>query len=91
MINSLTKIELEEFDYLIKVIYLGVMKGKSNIEPYPNAIDTIKDNVGIKSFCNIMEVLEKENYTMHCPNGVPDTPVLTEKGENYAKNKLNLK
>lgn len=90
MINSLTEIELEQFNYLIKVIYLGVMNGRSKIPPYPNAIDTIKDKVGIKSFCNIMEVLEKDCYTMPCPNGIPDTPVLTKKGIKYAKNKLNL-
>ena len=60
MIEKLTTNELEQFNYLIKVIYLGVMNGQSKIEPYTNAIETVNDKIGNDSYVKIMEVLEKD-------------------------------
>lgn len=91
MIEKLTTTELEQFNYLIKVIYLVVMNGQSILEPYTNAIETVNDKVGNNSFVNIMEVLEKDGYTMPCPNHNSNALVLTEKGIRYAKDTLNLR
>lgn len=91
MIEKLTTNELEQFNYLIKVIYLGVMNGQSKIEPYTNAVETVNDKVGNNSYVNIMEVLEKDGYTMPCPNPNSNALVLTSKGIRYAKDTLNLR
>ena len=91
MIEKLTTKELEQFNYLIKVIYLGVMNDQSKIEPYTNAIETVNDKIGNVSYVNIMEVLEKDGYTKPCPNPKSKALVLTDKGLRYAKNTLNLK
>lgn len=91
MIKKLTTNELEQFNYLIKVIYLGVMNGQSKIEPYTNAIETVNDKIGNDSYVKIMEVLEKDGYTMPCPNPKSTALVLTDKGIRYAKDTLNLK
>ncbi len=91
MIEKLTTNELEQFNYLIKVIYLGVMNGQSKIEPYTNAIETVNDKIGNDSYVKIMEVLEKDGYTMPCPNPKSTALILTDKGIRYAKDTLNLK
>lgn len=88
MFEELNTLEKEKFNDLIVVLYEGVYKGHSNIEPYPNAVDTIRDKVSINSFCNIMETLEKDGYTQLLRQS---TRVLSDKGIKYAENELGLK
>lgn len=86
MFEKLTVRELEQFNYLIYVLYESVMQGKSKVEPYPNAIDTVKDKLNPNEYCNVMETLEKDGYSMTKNNNL----VLTQKGVDYAKQVLNL-
>lgn len=87
MFENLNELEKEKFNYLIKVLYEVVFKGRSTLEPYPNAIDTIKEELTNNSFCNVMEAIEKDGYTMLIRNSIR---VLTDKGTEYAKYKLGL-
>ena len=83
MFENLSNIEQEQ--YLTFIYNLYFYGRKSNIPPYHDTIEIMKEKVGENVCFNILDALKNDEIIQILPNGVT---ALTEKGIKLAEQKF---